>query len=117
MRRQKRRQMHYCVLGLYDGTVTSAYPVRKPTPRAIKRDKLQIDEDGVCQGFMDSGKQYSDGNCENRFRFQNIMANRLNTRRSLREIVLPGLVQLQNDMADIRKQLEAIQNLLTSQQV
>ena len=112
MQRQRRRPMHYSVIGLYDGTVKSAYPVRKPIPKIIKRDKIQIDEDGVCSEWMGAGKELSDVYNETRTRFQDIIATRLNTRRAIREMILPCLFKLQKDMDEVGKKLDHIQQLL-----
>ncbi len=95
--------------------VIAVHPVRKPTPKMIKQNKLKIDEDGVCRGFMDAGKDLSDVKNENRFRFHNIMANRLNTRRAIREMVFPHLLKLEKDIDYIRNQLDQIQQLLVEQ--
>ena len=115
MRRQKRRPMHYCDISLFDGTILATYPIRKPTPKKIKQRNIKIDEDGVCdKGYYDSGKSLSDCNNEKRFRFQNIMANRLNTRRAIREIIMPELSKTQKDIDAIHSQLKQIQELLAS---
>jgi len=78
MRRQRRRRMHYRASSLFDGTVLAAYPIRKPTPKTIKRDKLRIDEEGVAIEWLGAGREVSNVQHENRFRFMNIIANRLN---------------------------------------
>jgi len=115
MRRQKPRPMHYTTHSLHDGTILAAYPVRKPPPKTIKRDKIRIDEDGVCHEYAGAGRELSDVYNETRMRFQNIIATRLNTRRAIREMVLPCLAKLQCDVEDIRAQLARIQELLSSQ--
>jgi hypothetical protein len=80
----------------------------------MKRNKLRIAEDGVCRGWMESGKVLSDFKNENRFRFHDIISNRLNTRRTIREMVFPKLIKLQEDIDDIRNQISKIQQLLAS---
>jgi len=113
MRRQKQRPIHYSAITLFDGTVLSAHPIRKPTPKSIKQDKIKIDEDWVCnKGWYTNGKQFSDTNFENRFRFQDLMANRINMRRAIRDMVFPYLTKLQNDMDDIHSKLDQIQQML-----
>jgi hypothetical protein len=90
----------------------AAYPIRKPAPKIIKRDNLKIDDDGVCEETLRSGKHVSDCQYENRFRSQNIIANRLNTRRSIREIVLPKLAMMQQEIAAMRTQFDRIEQML-----
>lgn len=114
MRRQRRRPMYYTAgRSLHDGTILAAYPVRKPLPKTIKREKIRSDEDGVCKEFAGAGKELSDVHNETRMRFQNIIATRLNTRRAIREMVLPCLIKLQSDVNEIRNQLDQLQNLLS----
>jgi hypothetical protein len=115
MRKQKRRPMYYSAMSLFDGTVTSAYPVRKPIPKTIKAERLTIDEDGVCREWADTGKELSDVNNESRMRFQDIIATRINTRRAIREIVCPYLIKLQKDVDDLGDKLDHIQRLIESQ--
>lgn len=116
MRRKKRRPMYYYASCLHDGTIVATYPIRKPTPKRIKQEKLKIDKDGVCDnGWYSTGKEFSDVNMENRFRFQDIIATRLNTRRAIREMVFPHLLKLQKDMNDIHNKLDHIQQLLECQ--
>ena len=105
--------MHYTALGLHDGTILVAYPVRKPHPKTIKNDKIRIDEDGVCHEYPSAGGHLSDVHNETRMRLQNIVATRLNTRRAIREMVLPCLIKLQSDINEIRDQLDQIQRLLS----
>jgi hypothetical protein len=115
MRRQKRRPMHYTSQSLHDGTILAAYPVRKPPPKTIKRDKIRINEDGVCHEYAGAGRELSDVYNESRMRFQNIIATRLNTRRAIREMVLPCLNKLQRDVNEIRGQLDHIKKLILDQ--
>ena len=115
MRRQKRRPIHYSAQCLHDGTVLAAFPVRKPIPKTIKREKLRIDEEGICREWSEAGKELSDVYNESRARFQDIIATRLNTRRAIREMVFPYLFKLEKDMGDIRNQLSQIQQLLAEQ--
>ena len=113
MRRQKRRPMHYNAFSLYDGTVLASYPIRKPTPKAIKYDKLRIDEDGVSKEWLETGKEFFDRNNSIRTRFQDIVSIRLNTRRTIREIVLPELVGLREELQVLQNQMKRIEQLLT----
>jgi len=99
MRKQRRRKMHYKASSLFDGTVLWAFPVRKPTPKIIKRDNLKIDEEGVCVEWLRSGKELSDVNNDIRTRFQDIIATSINTCRALREVVLPELAALRDEVA------------------
>jgi hypothetical protein len=108
MRRQRRRPLHYSAISLFDGTVLAAYPVRKPAPKVIKRDNLKIDQEGVCREFMQGGQEIIRSPEEARFRFMDVMANRLNMRRAVRELVQPELVAIREELATVRSLLERI---------
>jgi len=86
--------------------VLTAVPKRKPYAETVK------DEDSICHGVVTSGKQYSDPTYEDRFRFLDIIVNRLNTRRAIREIVSPQIAKLQKDVDKVLKELEEIKELL-----
>jgi len=114
MRRQRRRPMHYTAHSLHDGTVIAVFPVRKPTLRTIKQEKLRFDEDGVCREWSRAGQELSDVYNESRTRFQDIIATRLNTRRAIREMVHPYLLKLQKDIDEVHKKLDRVLQLLES---
>jgi len=117
MRRQRRRPIHYNAISLFDGTVLAAYPVRKPTPKAINRDNIKIDDEGVCQELMEGGRHIVRSSEEGRFRFMDVMANRLNARRAVREIALPEIAAVREEVAALRSQLDRIEKLLEGRDV
>ena len=108
MRRPRRRPVYYSATSLNDGTVLTAYPMRKPAPKVMKRDHLKIDMEGVCKEWLRPGWELSDVNYDTRFRFQNILATNLNTRRAIRELVLPVLTDIRQEIAGLRAQLDSI---------
>jgi hypothetical protein len=112
MRRPRRRPMHYTAFSLYDGTVIAARPIRKPIFRTKRQEEAAIDQDGVCQEWLEAGKELSDINNEGRTRFLDIISTRLNTRRAIREMVIPHLVKMESDIEELRKQIEQLHRLL-----
>ena len=94
MRSPRKRALHYSAISLHDGTILAAYPMRKPAPRIMRRDGMRTDADGVTRTFPGAGHELSDVRNESRMRFQDIIANRLNTRRALRELVVAPLAEL-----------------------
>ncbi len=112
MQRPQRKPMHYWAGSLFDGTVLASFTRRKPSPQAMKREHLKIDEDGICKEDLEAGKWLCDSMHPNRFRFQDIIANRLNMRRSIRELALPELAAIREEVAAMRSQLDRIERLL-----
>lgn len=115
MRRPRRRALYYQAFILHDGTVQAAFPIRKPISRGNYRDFFRADDDGVCKEIARSGKELSDWNYEDRFRFQDLIANRLNTRRAIREMIFPRMDAIENEIREIRKILDKIQMCLETQ--
>ena len=115
MRRPRRRQMHYYASGLHDGTVLAAYPIRKPAPRIMRRDGMRVDADGITQHRQSAGEWLRDDGDERRFRFQDILANALNSRRALRELVLPQLEALAAEVAALRAEVARLNESRPSQ--
>lgn len=108
MPRNRRRPVYYTVSSLNDGTVLAARPVRKPTDRVMKRDGQKLDEDNVCRDFMGSYVGSFKGDDPGRFRFFDIMANRLNMRRAIRELALPEIQVLQAEVQGLREEVRAL---------
>jgi hypothetical protein len=91
-----------------DGTVMAAFPIRKPPERKMKERGWRMDKDGVCEESRGSYLRRIDFNDPGRIRFFDIMANRLNTRRSIREIVLPEIKALQNEIQELRREIREL---------
>ena len=66
------RDADRCTTGppLHDGTVLAAFPIRRPSRQAFKRDKLRVDPDGVTIEYAGSGSELRDVRDEERTRFQ-----------------------------------------------
>ena len=114
MRRPPRRLMHYTSLTLHDGTVLSAWPIRKPPPSVLKRQCIPVDPEGVLHEYARAGKEISDVNNNERWRPQTVLAMNLNVRRALRDIVLPELAEALEKMQSLQGQLDRIEALLNS---
>lgn len=112
MRRQKRKPVYYGASSMNDGTVMSAYPIRKIPDRIMQRDGQVLDEDGLCREFMGSYVKSFDMTDPGRLRFFDIFANRLNTRRAIREIAIPEINSLRDEVGDLREQVQQLVELL-----
>jgi len=105
MRRTQGRNTYYTVCCLRDGTVTAAYPTRKPAKRIMKRDHISLDADNVCKEYVSSGRELLDLEDERRLRFFDIIATSLNSRRALRQIVLPRQAAIEAQLTTIHTEL------------
>ena len=114
MRRKPRRPIYYSVMCLWDGTVLSAYPVRKPMPKTLKQNHMRIDDDGVCREFGENGAELSDVHNQTRTRFQDILANSLNTRRAIRAVLVPRLEALETEFKTLQTQLDRIEHAIAA---
>lgn len=112
MRRPRRRPIYYAAVTLRDGTVLSAYPERKPAERIMKRERIRIDADNVFRETDVSGDFMSDANNQGRTRFQDIVANRINLQRTLRDLVVPRFETLELQIAEIKAQLDRLEGLV-----
>ncbi len=104
---KRRRKMHYHASSLHDRTVLAALPIRKPSQRIMKQYHARVDADGVVEESSRNGMELSDPRNETRTRFQDIIATNLNTRRAIRDLVLPALAALADDVEALRRDLLA----------
>ena len=102
--RPRQRKIHYIAAALHDGAIFATYPERKPSPKSIRQRGYRIDDDGVLNQKSRGGQELKYGD-ERRFRGQDILANRLNTRRAIRELVLPVLEDLRLEIATLRAEI------------
>lgn len=109
-KKQRRRLINYHGESLYDGTVFAAYPIRKPSPRVMKERGMKVEADGVTSEVMRAGTELGTTDDERRFRFQNIIATNLNTRRAIRELVLPVLAELREEIAALRAEVAELKS-------
>ncbi len=77
----------------------------------MKRDGQVLDEDGVYRKFMGSHVKSFDMTDPGRLRFFDIFANRLNTRRAIREIVIPEINLLRDEVGDLRELVQRLVEL------
>jgi hypothetical protein len=116
MRRQRRRRVHYTGTEVSDGTVLAAYPSRKPSKRTMKERGWKIDDDGVCIKASDSWIGEFHVTDPGRLRFFDIIANRLNMRRSIREIALPKIEALQKEIHELKDEVRQLTSFLLKQE-
>ena len=112
-RKPRHRMVHSWTYGFHDGAVIGVFPDRKPTEKRMKDDGLRIDEDGVFRESFYDPTYWHTWEPEKRTKLGEVLANRLNTRRALRELVLPELKAMQESIDSLQAQMDRIEKLLT----
>ena len=107
-RKPARRKVHYFTSGFSDGAVISAGPDRKPSAKALKERGLRVDSDGVFCETRYGPSEWHLWDDQQRVKVVTVLANRLNTRRAIRELVLPELASIQKTLANIQRRLDKI---------
>ncbi|QDV24167.1 hypothetical protein [Aureliella helgolandensis] len=102
-------------VGFHDGSVIACGPKRKPTAKPIKDRGIHIDPDGVCDETFYSPTYWHDWDVVQRDKAVTILANRINTRRSIRELVLPELQAIQAALTSIQDRLERMESVASHQ--
>jgi hypothetical protein len=115
-RKVRRRPVHYLNFAYRDGAVVSSTPIRKPSKRKMKEDGLRVDDDLVCQEYLYGCDQFMDWEMDFRVRVSNLLANRMNMRRTVRELVMPELASIQATLADVVGRLSQIEAALANTQ-
>lgn len=111
-RKPRRRPIHYTTFAYADGAVTSCTPERKPLPKRIKQDGLHIDDDFVCKEYLSAPDDFGRAPDELRVRFSDILANRMNMRRAIRDIVIPVLSDIQSSIEKLNQRLDNVERSL-----
>lgn len=111
-RKPRHRPVHYTTFAFLDGAVTSCTPGRKPLPKRIKEDGLHIDADFVCMEYQSAPGEFGRWPDEQRVRFSDLLANRMNMRRAIRDIVMPVLADIQSSIEKLNKRLSEIERTL-----
>jgi hypothetical protein len=109
MRKKAHRPVHYVTTSYRDGAVVACFPDRRPSKRKLKQDGLRIDDDLVFRERTYGSAEFARWDVEFRVRVSDLLANRMNMRRTVRELVLPRLVALQTTLGDLAKRLECIE--------
>lgn len=113
-RKLRRRPVHYVTFAYRDGAVVSCRPDRKPSARRVKADSLRIDDDLVFQEYLYGCDEFRQWELDLRVRTSDLLANRINMRRTVRELVLPELAAIQTMLTDLATRLERFENAMAN---
>ncbi|MEQ1829435.1 MAG: hypothetical protein ABL921_25955 [Pirellula sp.] len=107
---RKLRPIHFVSFSLPGRVSYFASPEHKPyTKKGKKHPMLQDDPDLVNIEFETKLADYQAYPAETIQRAGPVLANRINTRRAIRELILPELAMIQSTLADIQKRLDRIE--------
>ncbi len=113
-KKPRRRDVYFNALVFPDGSAFSCGPERKPSAKQMKEDGLFVDEDFVFKEIKYGSTEWHAWPDQHRRELGQIMAIRLNSRRAIRELVLPELMIIQESLSAIAARLDAIEQRLTS---
>lgn len=115
-RKPRRRPVHYCATGYRDGAVVACFPERKPSDRRIKEYGLRIDDDLVSREIFYGCDNFAEWELDFRVRVSDLLANRLNMRRTTRDLILPELASIHAALAKIVDRLDRLEATLSEGQ-
>jgi len=106
----QKKMNYYRVEGTKDGIVLFVYPSRKP--RTTKHGpKIQIDEDGIYTWWTIEGDR-PEVNDLGKGVYQGALATALNTKRVIREMILPHLNRTDEQIDKVMERLDRIEGKL-----
>ena len=112
VRKQKprRRDVYSIAFVFPDGSAFSCAPERKPSDKRIKEDGVHVDADFVFREYKYGPSDWHTWPDNHRRELGQIMAIRLNTRRAIRELLLPKLEAIQASLDDIQSRLDRLES-------
>jgi hypothetical protein len=111
-RKPRRRPVHYITFAFRDGAVVGCLPTRKPSAKRLKEDGIRVDPDLVCREYLYGASNLQTWELEQRVRTGDLLTNRMNMRRTVRELVLPGLAEIREALLAIHGRLERIEQMV-----
>jgi hypothetical protein len=108
----RRRDVYSIAFVFPDGSAFSCGPNRKPSSKRLKDDAAFVDEDFVFKEYKYGPDEWAAWPDDQRRELGQTMAIRLNTRRSIRELVLPELKIIQDSLQLITTRLDSIEQRL-----
>lgn len=105
----RRKPAYYLTYGLKDGTITAVLQTRKPLKKSLRRGE-KIDEDGVYRTYVHECSDYQDLEDRHYVTRHVALAGRLNTRRAIRELVLPRLDEIASQLEAINQRLDKLES-------
>ena len=108
-KKPRRRDVYSVAFVFPDGSAFACAPQRKPSSKRLKDDDAYVDEDFVFREQRYGPDEWVSWPVDHRRELGQIMAIRLNTRRAIRDLVLPELEGIKAMLANIQKRLDQIE--------
>lgn len=108
-RKKRRSQVHYLTFGYRDGATTNCLAKRKPRDKELKDMGDHVDADFVYREYHHGFNEIYEWGEAQRSRASDTLANRINTRRAIRELVLPELEAIQKSLASLHDRLDQLE--------
>ena len=108
-RKRQRKEQHYLTIGYRDGAVTACLPKRKPSAKSLEFMGDVVDDDFVYREYHQSADEIFELPAEVSVRLVDVLANRINTRRAVRELVLPELKAIRESLETIHQRLDRLE--------
>lgn len=109
-RKKKRTAVHYVTFGFRDGAATACLPERKPSAKHLKESGERADPDFVFREHLYGPSDLRGWELPQRVRTCDILANRLNVRRAIRELVLPELQAIRSLLVELNERVGRIES-------
>jgi hypothetical protein len=111
-RKTRKRAIHYVTFIFADGAAVACTPTRRPSKKRIRDEGIHIDADHVVREYKYSSKEFDLASDRQRIRMADLLSNRLNGRRTIRELVLPVLANIETALGSLSERLERIERTL-----
>lgn len=108
-RKSKRRMVYGVTFGFHDGSVLAFGPERKPSAKRIKEDGIHICPDGVFREYFYGPTYWHTFDDDARKELTRTLANRINTRRAIRELVLPELDAIKESLEKLHERISLVE--------
>lgn len=110
---RKRRPVYFQCFNLPGGATYAATPTRKPyTKKGEKPSPLANDPDLVATELETTLDDYDAYPTDTKQRAFPVLANRINTRRAIRELVLPELTAIVETLGRIEERLDRLERFV-----
>lgn len=111
-KRRRRRDVYSIAFVFPDGSAFCCSPERKPSEKHMKERGEYADEDFVFREYKYGPHDWTEWPKDHIRELGQTMAIRLNTRRAIRELVLPEFKAVLDSLAEIHNRLDHLETMI-----